>query len=168
MKLFQKERPDMKCWNCQKLINHKDANWQRRKVGWQASTASATTVLTKLARDAEKAVGNKERIADPNQVFGVYEYEHRGQCPNCKADQCGFWFGEKSFNIIDGMTIAPEEKPFFCDKCNKAIDRELQIWYSVRIQQGNKTKENLVTLCPHCKTEQDYPFKYDLEYGIIE
>ena len=61
-----------------------------------------------------------------------------------------------------------EEKPFFCDKCNKAIDRELQIWYSVRIQQGDETKENLVTLCPHCKTEQDYPFKYDLEYGIIE
>ena len=170
--MFDKE-PDMKCWNCDNLISHKKIKWKPRQVGIKGSTPLATALLTQSMRDLQKAMGNKEATASPNQVFGVYEYEYRGYCPKCNEEQCLFWFGEESIKR-NKNPVEPKD-PFFCHECKNPLKRENQIWYSVRIIENPehdaitepKIKELLITLCPYCKTENGYPFEYDLEYGRI-
>jgi len=165
MKLFNKEN-NMQCWNCQELFSHEKVNWAPRKVGLKGSNPLATAIATNLMREFEKNMGNKDAIASPNQVFGVSEYEYRGQCPKCNEEQCLFWFGEKS--VKQNTKHVEVKEPFLCHECKNQIKRENQVWYSYRIQEDEKITEHLVTICPNCYTENGYPFEYNLEYGIIK
>lgn len=165
MKLFNKEN-DMQCWNCQELFSHEKVNWKPRKVGLKGDTPLGSAILTNLMREFEKNMGNKDAIASPNQVFGVDEYEYRGQCPKCNMEQCLFWFGEKS--VKRNKKPVDVKEPFHCHECKNPIKRENQVWYSYRIQEDEKITEYLVTICPSCYAENGYPFEYNLEHGIIK
>ena len=165
MGLFKKE-PDMICWNCDSFVSHKKIKWEPRKVGMAGDTPLTTELLTHYMREIEKTIGNKKAIATPNQIFGLYEYEYRGNCPECNAILTAFWFGKDSLLKNKGRKMNPN--PFACHECKVMIQRELQFWYSTRIVEDEKIKEYLLTVCPECKTQQGYPFEYDLEMGKIE
>jgi len=164
VKLFHKE-PDMKCWNCDSLINHKQTKPEPREIPVEQIMKNVNT-----SPEDMEFLKNEDLLKDitssPNQIFGVSEYEYRGKCPECKGEQSLFWFGKDSINKNKNRRI--ENKPFFCNECKNQINRELQIWYSIRFQEGDKITEYLVTLCPSCKTEQGYPFEYNLDLGIIK
>jgi Zn finger protein HypA/HybF involved in hydrogenase expression len=160
----KEQREDMKCWNCDKLISHKKVKWNPRKVG----APDGNVAITEQLQEFKKSIGNKEAIATPNQIFGLHEYEYRGKCPECHAELTCFWRGKDSFNKIQGVLFSPKSKPFHCNECEHIINREFQVWYSIRIQDEDKIKEYLVTICPKCNAEQGYPFEYELEKGIIE
>lgn len=168
VKLFHKE-PDMMCWNCKQLISHKKVNWKPRKL-----PIDHLMKETDMPHEAEKIIKKelKNPLASPNQIFGVTEYEYRGQCPECKAELTLFWFGKDShqrtekIGVPEGMFRAP--KLMKCGKCNHAYWRELQVWYGVTIQEIDKKTEYLVNICPKCKAQLVYPFEYNLESGIIK
>ncbi|MEM4377663.1 MAG: hypothetical protein QXX85_01600 [Candidatus Nitrosotenuis sp.] len=165
MRLFNKEA-DMKCWNCKALINHNEVKWEPRKPVIFGSTEAATWILSNTFRELQKSRGYSDGKADPILVFGVSKFEWRGTCPKCNETQCMFWAGKDS---IKSNKERPEPKePFECHQCKSLMKREEQIWYSYRILQNNQLTEPLVTLCTVCKTENEYPFYYDLEYGIIK
>jgi Zn finger protein HypA/HybF involved in hydrogenase expression len=166
VKFFQKEEPDLICWNCNYFFNHKKINWKPRQVAMKGDTPVGTVILTNQIREMEKALGNKEAIATPNKIFGASEYEYRGQCPKCHQIQTCFWFGEKSVN--KNKTVKIEKKEIVCGNCKHIADRAFQVWYSIRMQKESKITEFLVTICPKCSAEQAYPYEYDLERGIIE
>ncbi|CAD6513319.1 hypothetical protein NMT12_190025 [metagenome] len=165
MELFKKE-PDMICWNCDSFISHKKVKWEPRQVGAEGSTPLATKLLTDQMRKFEKALGNKKAIATPNHIFGLYEYEYRGKCPECDAMLTAFWFGNDSISKNKGRELHPN--PFACHECKTILQRELQFWYSTRVVEEEKIKEYLLTVCPECDTQQAYPFEYNLEYGNID
>ncbi|MBI4894804.1 MAG: hypothetical protein HY833_03660 [Candidatus Aenigmarchaeota archaeon] len=155
---------DMKCWNCKHLINHKKVNWYIRKVGVKNDKIG---VLTAMLRELAKSLGNEKSISTQNNIFGALEYEYNGKCMFCNERINLFWFGKDSIKKNKNTFI--EKKIFRCVDCNNIIHRELQVWYSYSIlQKNNVIKEYLVTLCPNCKNEEIYPFKYDLEHGIIK
>jgi len=158
---------DMKCYNCQQLINHEEISWRPRTSMFVPvdSPLMSEFVPTTLQKKSKEDI-IKDSIAEPNQVFGAYEYEYRGKCSNCNADQALFWFGKSS--IKKNKTPVEEKEPFFCLECENPIKRENQVWYSFRIMKEDKVNEHLVTLCPKCKAENGYPFEYNLETGIIE
>ena len=163
VKLFHKE-PDMKCWNCDQLISHKQTNSEPRKLPID-HLMKEVNMPPEDIEFVNKEFG-KNTLSSPNQIFGVSEYEYRGKCPSCGEEQALFWFGVDSIKKNKDKII--QKKPFFCHECKNQINRELQIWYSIRFQEGDKITEYLVTLCPNCKTEQGYPFEYDLSRGIIK
>ena len=167
MGLFKK-KPDMQCWNCTKLISHKKVKWRVRKIGWDNLPPNDQAIIKELEQKIKEESGKIDDTSSPNQIFGLLEYEYRGQCPECNAEQRGFWFSKDSWNKISGVLIAPKRKPFGCTECEEVINREFQIWYSIMVQEEDKARECLVTLCPNCNTEQEYPFEYNLETGIIE
>ena len=166
--IFKKES-DMKCWNCDKLINHKKVKWKKRT--YTAESLASNPEQLEASINLANAMGqepDEEVIASPNQIFGFLEYEYCGKCPKCSGNLRGFWFGKDSFNDVNGIKIGPKRKPFFCNICEKPIERGHQVWYSIMIQEKDEAKEILATLCPHCNTEQGYPFEYNLESGIIK
>ncbi len=170
MKLFKKE-PDMKCWNCDKLISHKQAKLEPRKMPDPAKLVSGNEEAEKIIQEIKDIVPNdtfKNKLASPNQIFGLQEYEYRGHCPECKEEITCFWRGKDSYNKIQGAIVAPKIKPFSCMECKQEIDRGTQVWYSKRVVGDEKIIEFLITLCPNCKEENGYPFEYDLDSGIIE
>lgn len=167
----REQKGDMICWNCDKFISHKQVKWKPRTFN------SHTLAMTgdgnyeeklKLCKEIVELTGMKdEQTASPNQIFGLHEYEYRGKCPECNAELTCFWRGKDSFNKIQGVLFSPKPKPFYCNECKHVINREFQVWYSIR-RQEDKIKEYLVTVCPECNIEQGYPFEYDFERGIIE
>ncbi len=169
MGLFgKKKEPDMKCWNCDKLISHKQVKLTPRKMGMPGETSLGTELLTNQMRELAKSMGNKDARASPNSIFGLQEYEYLGQCPECNEKINCFWRGKDSYNKIQGVMVAPKSKPFSCNDCTQEIDRGVQVWYSKRVIEDEKITEFLITLCPNCKEENGYPFEYDLDSGIIE
>ena len=174
MELFGKNEPDMKCWNCDKLISHKKVKWKPRtftneslitgeKQDELRETVEQLAELTNETMDSE-------HLASPNQIFGLQEYEYRGKCPKCKAELTLFWKGKDSFMKIEGYTfpVAPKLKPFSCLECEEPIIRGNQVWYSAKFEKDGKITEHLITLCPHCKKQNGSPFEYDFNKGIIE
>ncbi len=161
--------PDMKCWNCDKLINHKKVKWEKRT--YTAESIASNSEQLEASKKLAKVMGrkpNEEIVASPNRIFGVYEYEYRGKCPECKSELTCFWHGENSFNEIRGIIAVPKHRPFSCMRCKKEIEREYQVWYSARFVDDDEIKEHLITLCPNCKEENGSPFEYDFNKGIIE
>lgn len=172
MGLFKKKEPDMKCWNCKKLISHKKVKWKPRT--FTAESLAFGDNAEKKLKDLQKLSGamgdkiDKKRMASPNEIFGLLEYEYRGQCPECKSELTLFWKGKDSFMKVQGLTVAPKTKPFSCFECEELIERGNQVVYSVRTISSGEIQEYLVILCPKCQEENTYPFEYDLEKGIIE
>ncbi|WP_100183319.1 hypothetical protein [Candidatus Nitrosotenuis aquarius] len=174
MKFFKNEPVDMQCWNCDEFFNHKKVKWEPRKVAMKGMTPLGSALLTDMIRKFERERGNKDAIASPNRIFGVHEYEYRGNCPKCNEEQCLFWFGRDSIKR-NKKPIEPKD-PFYCRECEIPINRENQIWYSITIQENPhhdamtepRIKEHLITICPNCMTKNGYPFEYDIEYGVIK
>ena len=154
MKFFKKES-DMKCSYCKKLISHKKVNWEPRKVD---------TFIDEI-RELEKSIGNKGYIASPIEIFGFYEYEYLGRCPKCNAELNVFWFGLESLSRNKDIAVNP--KPFSCHECKKRIKRESRVWYSFGpLSPRGPYIEFLLTICPRCKTENEYPFEYHIESNL--
>jgi len=157
-----KKKPDMKCGNCRKLISHKKVKWKPRVIDFSNHP-------NKELREATELINSKKEKADPNEVFGFSEYEYGGNCPECNAYLTGFWFGFDSLFRKGVKDIEIDSKPFLCNECETPINRELQVWYSIGLYEGDEKKDEvLVTLCSKCHTEQVYPFEYNLETGIIK
>ena len=151
MNLLKKES-DMICYNCNKFISHKKVKWNPRKM--HIPLKGDLTIKF-------------DDTASPNDIFGFQEHEYRGQCPECKTELTGFWFGWKSL-LRHGSKPEIHTNPFKCTKCDNVIQREFQFWYSNRYQINEEIEEYLITICLKCKNEQAYPFEYNLEKGIIE
>ena len=59
MGLFgKKKEPDMKCWNCDKLISHKQVKLTPRKMGMPGETSLGTELLTNQMRELAKSMSN--------------------------------------------------------------------------------------------------------------
>ncbi len=171
MGLFKKKEPDMKCWNCKKLISHKKVKWKPRTFTNESTITGENQdekreAIEKLAESLGETL-DSEHLASENQIFGLLEYEYRGQCPECKNELTLFWKGKDSFMKVQGLTVAPKTKPFSCFECEELIERGNQVVYSVRTISSGEIQEYLVILCPKCQKENAYPFEYDLEKGII-
>src|SRR5690348_4001514 len=115
----------MICWGCDYFFNHKKVDWKPRPVGMQGDNALGTTLLTNAIQEAEKAMGNKQAIASPNEIFGASEYEYRGQCPKCKQSQACFWFGKDS--LAKNKNVLIEKKGIICAHCENVMDRAFQV-----------------------------------------
>jgi Zn finger protein HypA/HybF involved in hydrogenase expression len=174
MGLFSKKEPDMKCWNCDKLISHTKVKWKPRtftneSLIYGENQDEQRKNLEEIAELTNETL-DTEHLASPNQIFGLQEYEYRGHCPECKSELTLFWKGKDSFMKIEGYTfpVAPKLKPFNCSECEETIERGVQVWYSSKFVVNEKIKEYLITICPKCKKENGYPFEYDFDKGIIE
>jgi len=162
MGLFsEKKGEDMQCWKCKNFISHHNVIWNPRKIG----DITGTGIFTETIRESlKKSTGSD--LASPNQIFGGYEYEYRGHCPECKAELTAFWFGLESIKRNDDYAI--QARPFSCGNCENRIEREEQFWYSQSFQQDGQITEYLITICPNCQDGQIYPYEYNLELGVIE
>ena len=165
-------KTDIRCHNCETLFSHKQTGWKPRANTFDINL-DYPGVPKNVKRDMEESMKimtsnlpERDKRTSPNKIFGVSEYEYRGFCPFCNKEQFVFWFGEKS--IKRNKNVSMEQRPFYCNKCENEINRELQTWYSLTNQEEEIVKEYLVMMCPKCNTEQGYPFEYDLERGIIE
>jgi|SRR3990172_2447202 len=158
----------MKCRSCEQMFSHKKVKWKPRELSLKNHPDK---VLRELGEKGEKIIRSalhekKLPPASPNSVFGYSEYEYLGKCPECKEIINCLWFGRES--IMRNKTILKFREPFLCSECENQINRELQVWYSRRWDNGDKKWEDLITMCPKCNKENGYPFEYDLDKGFIE
>ena len=184
--------PEIVCYRCESEFEHKKIKWTKRMLNkkWLASQHAA-----KSGEDVNKIMDDMDWLSDnvpaaPNEIFGQYEYEHVGLCPNCGTELRMFWFGKDSLfrpKNKDLLARYPElrrdsvaaknhgskdmliiPRPFNCHGCENVIRREFQCWYAIYSVKGISKVEIMATLCGNCGEENGYPFNYDLNAGIIE
>ncbi len=163
----QSKKPDSYCPFCNLLMNHKKVKWKKRT--FDPTTLSDNPKIIEVSKKIADMTNTREIESSKNRIFGGFEYEYRGDCPECKQLLTAFWFGLDSMLKPYNKEIVWEGKNFFCPECETSIERLQSFVYSkTMINEDEERYEPLVIVCPECQTENGYPFSVDLSSGNIE